>query len=278
MNRFYLFFILIFLSCLLACSSSEKVQIRVVDVDSQKGLNKAQISLNKWTAKGYDWVKFATDSMGFCRFVLPKKELKHYESLELRAVKRGYYPYVDRKKYKNVVRLDTLRSKNMVLYLSNSTESVHAYYSSLVPQISVSSFVEQLKNNEYESLYLPKLTYSDIPTLLSLGSSTQRISQYPLNQRSSLFKKDYYLGAIALWIVESVRLNHGKEQRHPIECFASLNPILSQNRGDYETNKRELADAFGAYQKWWNSFEGDETSFKELAQIDPLESVGLQWR
>jgi len=141
----------------------------------------------------------------------------------------------------------------------------------------VDTYVELLKSNQYDSLYLPAFTYKDIPSLLQYRNENQIITNFPHNPISSLYGPDCKLGIYVLWTIESIRAV-SIESEYLIMGFPSQNPILALRDSD-ELNlvSDDLSHtiAADAYFDWWENNKNKD--FDDFKNIDPLEETEYRW-
>lgn len=146
-----------------------------------------------------------------------------------------------------------------------------------ISPLTVKSYIESLKANQYDSLDLPAFTYNDIPTLLIYRNETQVITNYPHNPISSLFATDCTLGMYVLWTIESVRAV-SIQNKYLITRFPSQNPILALRDSTgfnlvYDEASHEIAAK--AYYDWWEN--NKQKNFSEFNNIDPLAETKYKW-
>ncbi|MBU8892150.1 MAG: DUF4943 domain-containing protein [Bacteroidales bacterium] len=143
--------------------------------------------------------------------------------------------------------------------------------------LSVEKYIELLKLNQYDSLYLPEFTYNDIPALLNYRNETQIITNFPHNGFSSLYMPDCKLGMYVLWTIESIRAV-AINSEYLIMRFPSQNPILALKDSAeldlvYDNLSHEIAAQ--AYFDWWEN--NNHSDFNEFKNIDPLIETDYRW-
>jgi hypothetical protein len=143
--------------------------------------------------------------------------------------------------------------------------------------LDVENYIELLKSNQYDSLYLPAFTYRDIPALLQYRNENQIITNFPRNPISSLYEPDCKLGMYVLWTIESIRAV-SIESEYLILRFPSQNPVLAL-RGSVELNlvSDNLSHiiAAQAYYDWWEI--NKNRKFDDFKSVDPLEYTEYKW-
>jgi len=141
----------------------------------------------------------------------------------------------------------------------------------------VEAYIELLKSNQYESLYLPLFTYKDIPALLQYRNENQIITSFPHNPISSLYNPECNLGMYVLWLIESIRAV-SIESEYLIMRFPSQNPILAiRNSVELECVSDDLSHTIAAkaYFDWWEN--NKNRKFDNFKDIDPLIDTDYKW-
>jgi hypothetical protein len=136
---------------------------------------------------------------------------------------------------------------------------------------AVHKYIELLRANKYDSLYLPRLSVDDIPALLKYRNESLVITKFPRNPISSYYNSGCRLGVYVLWSIESIRSTAVKSPLL-ILGFPSQNPMLVRRN----VQGLEIADeadaqeiAAKAYYDWWYS-SGNPV-------VDPLEKTKFMW-
>jgi len=111
----------------------------------------------------------------------------------------------------------------------------------------------------------PALRWDDIPALLKLGSSKEKLKQFPVNPASSQAERSASEGIVALWCIEGIRKG-GK--------FPSLNALL-QSKGKIDRSEDGQKRACEAYQRWWKKIE--KMPVEDARKVKPLDGTGLHW-
>ncbi len=170
------------------------------------------------------------------------------------------------------------------LYLDPDSTSLMAYYRSMMPHIRIDSLVMQLKSDQYgirTGRVMPDLAWTDIPDLLEIGNDRVVITHFPVNPVSSSYQEECYLGIVALWLIESVRITCGNPLMNPVNRYPSMNPLLRDkseeqvNSGRKQNTPEMMEAAFEAYRSWWENTK--QKDIKEACRVNPLEGTGLSW-
>ncbi len=141
----------------------------------------------------------------------------------------------------------------------------------------VETFVSQLKNESYTSIFLPDFKPAHIPFLLEYADNDERIYNFPVNPLSSFKQPDCQLGIYVLWVIESIRLRQFEMRPGKIEWYPSQNPMIQRYiRPEFwKANTRGIQiTAVQSYRSWWDS----PVPNKEKFPVNPLEGSGLSWR
>ncbi|MES2767207.1 MAG: DUF4943 family protein [Bacteroidota bacterium] len=145
------------------------------------------------------------------------------------------------------------------------------------------SLIVNLQANNYdmeENISLPDLYWDDIPFLLEIAESDQTLNTFPRNPSSSYAQYQAYMGIVAMWMIESIRLDNPYRAALDNQPFPSNNLILvesnSVNSTDFRPNTFiELRKAADAYKRWWKLYP--LIGIDALKKIDPLAGTGLKW-
>ena len=112
----------------------------------------------------------------------------------------------------------------------------------------------------------PDLRWEDIPALLKLGGSKERLKRFPINPLSSQAEQVAPTeGIVALWCIESVR--HGGN-------FPSLNALVARE-GKIDRTEAAQTRVNEAYLRWWVKVE--KMSREDARKVEPLAGTGLHW-
>ena len=126
----------------------------------------------------------------------------------------------------------------------------------------------------------PLLLWENIPELLAIGNSNIMINKYPISVASSSYQKDCYLGIIALWFIEAIRISALKNTLDPNEIFPSLTPSLyysgNENREPASGRIEIMKKACQAYLLWWDKVKGLDK--ENGCKINPLDNTNLEWK
>ncbi len=147
-------------------------------------------------------------------------------------------------------------------------------------------FIEQLIANNYKADYPPDLGWEDIPRLLEIANSSVIIDRFPRNILSRLYLQDCQAGIIAMWLIDSIRKNHGKRAR---KAWYVSPMALLQDEEDRQTSKErgqgneyipvnsdeKLERAYTAFKSWWENTQ--DISASKSKRVNPLNGSGLNW-
>lgn len=131
-----------------------------------------------------------------------------------------------------------------------------------------------------ENISLPDLYWDDIPFLLEVAESDLTLNTFPRNPASSYAQYQAYMGIVAMWMIESIRLDNPYRPQRDNQPFPSNNLILTaasaQKVTDFTPNTFiELRKAADAYKRWWKLYP--VVGIEALKKIDPLAGTGLKW-
>ncbi len=150
----------------------------------------------------------------------------------------------------------------------------------------VELFIEQLISNNYKADYPPDLNWEDIPKLLEIANSNVVIDRFPRNILSRLYLQDCQVGIVAMWLIDSIRKNHGKRAR---KAWYISPMALLQDEDDRQTSKErgggneyipvnsdeKLEEAYAAFSTWWQNAQN--ISISKSKRVNPLSGSGLNW-
>ncbi len=143
--------------------------------------------------------------------------------------------------------------------------------------MDVETYVELLRNNQYQLTTLPDFDPDDIPALLNYRNETDIVTVFPRNPISSFYVAEVELGVLILWSIEYIRVFSGQNDQHEIR-FPSLNPILrpinvdESNPVSTEVIHREVASM---YYSWWQA--NIDKDFIVFKGSDPLINSTYAW-
>ncbi len=112
----------------------------------------------------------------------------------------------------------------------------------------------------------PDLRWEDIPVLLKLGGSKEKLKRFPINPASSQAEQVAPTeGVVALWCIDGIRQGG---------TFPSLNALLARG-GKIDRTEVAQNRADEAYQQWWKKVE--KMSVEDARKLKPLDGTGLRW-
>jgi hypothetical protein len=264
----------------------KKIVFSVIDSRSEKPVPDAQVTVVKiQNARDINTEMKNTDSRGRCSFILEFNPEMQYNVM---VQKNGRYPCYsvdsagDRTSFRNGI---SREAREIRLYLSSDSTELIRFYSQITPHIPVDTLIAMLKADRYiaeNRLCLPELGWKDIPRLLAIGNDQGKVTRFPQNPISSDMKKDCYIGTLALWMIESIRISEGKTLISPHERFPSQFPAFKARFSNKETpiygkmnSPQTLKTAYLLYVLWWKKTRNMDR--KEAAKIDPLANSEIAW-
>jgi hypothetical protein len=132
--------------------------------------------------------------------------------------------------------------------------------------------LDRMVSGEWSGRDFPKVRWFYVDELLERAESTRPLTSFPTNPLSSQTQPTCSEGVMALWMIESLRLD-------PPLGFASLNPLLlggPDQRGSWqEISDRNTPAAIAAYRAWWSRVS--ELPPQERRADDPLAGTGIAW-
>lgn len=145
---------------------------------------------------------------------------------------------------------------------------------------SISDMFQAMRSGTYEKQYdryaFPKVTWNDIPELLTYVESTIILKSHPINMASSMSPPNCTEGIMAIWLIEGIRKGVGKVRLYypsqiPV-CYDTTIPV-PPSAGDFALAK--LKTVAMAYTKWWKKVKN--MNMVEGSQVDPLDGTSLSW-
>jgi len=268
-------------------SKSVTYKITVIDKKTNSPVDSARVILMSVvdSRDTYTYTNY-TDARGRCSFSLDYNPSAQYR---VGSMKRGYTGYFD-ESYADLDRsfscMNEKTGNSVKLYLTSDTLNHKNFWASRTTRYDIDTLISLLKSNSYPlRSEFPLLIWEDIPELLAVGNSRTVINKYPLHVASSSYPKDCYLGIVALWFIESIRIATLKKNMNPNEKFPSLAPSLrnlKQFSHAYLNENEPLAPseimekAFQAYLRWWDKVKGLEV--ENACRFDPLAYTMLEWQ
>jgi 5-hydroxyisourate hydrolase-like protein (transthyretin family) len=267
-------------------SQKKKITVHVIDNKTRAPIDNAQVTVvTLINSKDVIPETKNTSKKGKCSFQLNFDPTYQY-NIDVR--KKKFYPYYStdsnnmESSFKTGIKSN---EKEITLYLSSDSLQLLQYYSSLTPHFQIDTLINLLKTNKYKPknrLCLPELRWEDIPKLLEVGNAQKIITRFPHNPISSYDPQVCFLGVVALWMIESIRISEGKPMISPQERFPSQNPMLISKNQEKETRSLQkqnteemLQEAYRAYMFWWKKVQNMDR--KKASKIDPLANTGLSW-
>jgi hypothetical protein len=172
--------------------------------------------------------------------------------------------------------LENNKEKEITLYLTKNTfDEIFDR-----PIYGVDLIVEQLlaNNCSFNLFDLEPLGWEDIPKLLKIANNTEIIQKYPVHPLSSTVYVDCYVGIVALWFVEYIRVSEQDAKTTGIRRFPYQLPQLMYfgEINSVTNTKEQMLIAYSNYKNWWNKVENLPS--KESSTIDPLKDSNLRWK
>lgn len=266
--------------CLFACGEPPQtvVSVQVVDAVREKPLDSAcvrffrgvgdqapQLLDSFWTAGGQ--VDFSFQAEVGYRYSVEATR-KHYVPL-LNPNGGAYANSLD------IIAGDTLRD---TLRLEPILPPDPDRYERMHAEVSVPEMLATLQADAWEWAFLPKLSWTDIPSLLPLGADTSFVHQYPLHPLSTYRPDSTRTGLVALWLIEAVRRQESRKTESARLMPPSRAPFLGTRRGNPRgyNSPQQVAKAHAAYAAWWEKAQGD-TLRSRAARPNPLRGSGMSW-
>jgi hypothetical protein len=284
MKKFFALWVLVNIA--VACSVCMKsrpvvYKVTVTDKKNNSFIDSAKVILTSVTDSRdiNEYVKY-TDSHGRCSFSLDVNSSAQYR---VGSMKKGYVGYYD-KSYPDLDRsylfLTEKTGNTITLYLTSDTLNHRNYWVSHTTRYDIDTLVNLLKSNNYPlRSEFPLLLWEDIPELLAIGDSRILINKYPMNVASSSYQEDCYLGIVALWFIESIRISELRKTVNPFEKFPSLTPSLRYTGSDKQeptANRTEILEkAYRVYVKWWDKVKNLDK--EDACNINPFKNTNMEW-
>ena len=212
--KFLLYNILIVI-IILSCSNEEaiksrEIKITVINQKTKKPIENSLVQLTT-IVNGTDIYIDSnyTDSTGNCKYLIqfiPKAYSK------IRAMKDGYIDYFecDTTDFnKAAIWLTKNINENIILFLTSDTMNHINYWKKISVRFEIDMIIHLLKTKQYR-YHIPQLYWEDIPVLLAVGNDTTMVMNVPQNPVSSRLYNKTYLGIVALWFIESIRITEKK--------------------------------------------------------------------
>ena len=158
---------------------------------------------------------------------------------------------------------------NMVSCDKNKNENI--------TNTEVTSFIDLLKSDQYNSYNLPTFTYREIFALLQYRNDTRLIHHFPVNPLSSYCQDQCRVGLYVLWTIEAIR-TESISSKYTLCRYPSLNPILVYRESDkFEMASDDISYTIvaKAYYDWW--INNRDRRFDDFKDIDPLKSTEYRW-
>jgi hypothetical protein len=290
MKRIFVFLVLTILAG--ACSVTRQAKsvtykITVIDKKTNAPVDSARVVLISVVdyRNIYKYVNY-TDAHGRCSFFLDYNPSAQYR---VGSMKQGYTDYFD-ESYADLDRsfssINEKTGNSVKLYLTSDTLNHRNFWASRATRYDIDTLISLLKSNCYPlRSEFPLLVWEDIPELLAVGNSRTVINKYPVNVAFSGYPKDCYLGIVALWFIESIRIATLKNAVNPNEKFPSLTPSLRDlkrfshgylNDNEPSAPSETMEKAYQVYLRWWEKVKSLDKD--NACRIDPLEFTMLEWQ
>jgi len=268
-----------------ACSAQKKlkskvIQITVIDKKNDLPIDSAQVRFITIVESRdvFEDVKY-TDAFGNCSFSIEPNPVAQYQ---VGTNKKGFISYFD-DTYSGLVRssafINEQTNDHLLLYLTSDTLNHINYWAKRTIRYDINTLIKLLKSNNYPVRSgFPSLIWEDIPGLLTIGNDSTIVNNYPISVISSGYTKDCYLGIIAVWFIESIRITQLKKIFDPLEKFPSQSPSFRyiSNPEELQNNIKTMDIAYQAYKIWWEKIKNLDK--ENACKVNPLESVNLEWK
>ncbi len=181
--------------------------------------------------------------------------------------------------YENRQQIDPEMINTLYLYLELIPPPDPERYEKMYADISVNEVIAALKDSSWEWVFLPRMTWEDIPLLLEVAGDTSLIAPYPRHPISTYRPQNARTGLVALWLVEAIRRMEIRQGELAGNLMPpSRVPILGTRKGNPSgyNSPQQMETARKAYQDWWDLAQEAENR-KKAARTNPLMGKGLSW-
>lgn len=276
MRYLYLLSVIIFLeSC--GGPSSQMVSITVIDQLSKQPIDSAAISLFRYYDKEEKTYldTFWTNTNGEVAFSWKPEDGYTYG---VKAERLRYQPSLlpSGAGYQNEAILQPGDTNQWELFLDPISAPDPERFARMHAEIPVKEVVAAIQTDSWTWTFLPRLTWEDVPALLSIADDSTFLHQYPKHPRSTYQPDSVRAGLTALWLVEAIRRQKNGAERPGALMPPSRTPVLGTRRGNPSgyNSIQQLQKAAQAYRNWWERY-GQEP--RKALRHNPLRGQGLSW-
>ena len=255
------------------------VDVEVLDADSRHTLDSARVILYRYYDPEHPVAvdSFFTGPEGKAGFRFkPQEGYKYF----VEATRRFYQPVLNENgaTYDNRLTVATEDTNTSELLLAEILPPDPERFERMHPKIPVSQLIGALAADEWEWIFLPKLQWEDIPSLIQASTDSSYVQQYPRHPLSTYRPDSVRAGLVSLWLVEAIRNDVAKGDSVLGNLMPpSRAPVLGTKYGNPKglNSMEQMKTARQAYQDWWDAGAGQEK--RESAKINPLMGKGLSW-
>lgn len=265
-------------SLLLSCGDapSTYVELTVIDRASEQALDSSAVILYRSmpgqarVAQDTHW----TDPEGRTAFALaPESGYRYQVRAERRHYRDALAPTGGR--YENEALIELADSNRLVLALEPIAPPDPERFVKMHADIAVKEVIAAIVSDQWTWAFLPRLTWADIPALLTIGGDTSYLAPYPHHPRSTYQPDSVRAGLTALWLIEAIRRNRDDERPGAL-MPPSRAPVLGTRYGNPSgyNSPEQMARAHRAYQQWYQQYHDDPSQGR---RHHPLWGKGLSW-
>lgn len=181
--------------------------------------------------------------------------------------------------YENLQQVDPDMINTLYLYLELIPPPDPDRFEKMHAEVSVNEVIAAIKDTSWTWAFLPRLTWEDIPALLTVGGDTTIIEDYPKHPLTTYKPKSARVGLVALWLIEAIRRMESKGGEIAGNLMPpSRTPILGTRRGNPSgyNSPKQVETAYQAYQQWWEKVKESEDR-RKASRENPLLGKGLSW-
>jgi len=154
-----------------------------------------------------------------------------------------------------------------ILIFLNSCKKNNDHY-------SVDEFMNKVKSESYNDIFLPDFEPKDISSLLTYRNNKKQLKKYPRNPTSSFICDSVTVGIIALWTIESIRISELNGDTSEFNRFPSRNPMIKDTLKNYLDIFYLQDCASTEYFIWWYN---RDLNITDKLKINPLKNSKLVW-
>lgn len=277
----YLIIVTLFSACTINRNSKSDIfKITVINKLKNLPVDSAKVELIAMIdyRDVYSYIKY-TDKKGQCSFSFSHNPQASYQVRASKQELLGYYDssYLELDRAFKFLNKET--GNDVILYLTSDALQHKNFWASHEIRYEIDTLINILKSNKYPlRSEFPSLRWDDIPALLAIGNNRSLINKYPVSVISSFSPQDCYLGVIALWFIESIRITELKKAESPNEKFPSQIPSLGYSdieNPKFSSSTEAMEEAYQSYVIWWERIK--DKNKHDASKINPLENSHVKW-